>query len=412
MTDQSLVSPVDRRARRTARWWHALPVVARAGPRWPAYVAVGLVLRPGRWPGDRRGRGTPPAAADRRRARARRASTSRSTVVRDDHGIPQIYADTAADLFARRASCTRRTASSRWTSAATSPPAGSRELFGEDALETDKFIRTLGWRRVAEQELRAARAGRPAPRSRPTPTASTPTSTTARPSELALEYTVLRAGRPRLRAGAVDRRSTRWPGSRRWRGTCAATWTTRSTGCCARRDHTPDADRRSSTRRTPTTEHPPIVEQGAVVDGVFEQDATGNGDPASRAGRRTRRGVAARSRRLRTGLDAAARAARHAATGIGCNAWVVDGEHTVDRQAAAGQRPAPRHQPCPGIWIPDGPALPRASTADCPFDVAGFTFSGVPGRGHRPQRRHRLGLHQPRPRRQRPLPRAGRRRRR
>ncbi len=27
------------------------------------------------------------------------------------------------------------------------------ELFGKDALETDKFVRTLGWRRVAEKEL-------------------------------------------------------------------------------------------------------------------------------------------------------------------------------------------------------------------------------------------------------------------
>ena len=28
------------------------------------------------------------------------------------------------------------------------------ELFGKTALETDKFVRTLGWRRVAEKELR------------------------------------------------------------------------------------------------------------------------------------------------------------------------------------------------------------------------------------------------------------------
>ena len=45
--------------------------------------------------------------------------------------------------------------------------------------------------------------------------------------------------------------------------------------------------------------------------------------------------------------------------------------------------------------------------ADCPFDVAGLHVLRRAGRGHRPQRRHRLGLHQPRARRQRPLPRAG-----
>ena len=32
------------------------------------------------------------------------------------------------------------------------------ELFGETTLETDRFVRTMGWRRVAEQELALARA--------------------------------------------------------------------------------------------------------------------------------------------------------------------------------------------------------------------------------------------------------------
>ena len=41
------------------------------------------------------------------------------SVQRDAHGIPQIYADTAEDLFRPRATCTRRTGSGRWTSAGT-----------------------------------------------------------------------------------------------------------------------------------------------------------------------------------------------------------------------------------------------------------------------------------------------------
>ena len=41
---------------------------------------------------------------------------------------------------------------------------------------------------------------------------------------------------------------------------------------------------------------------------------------------------------------------------------------------------------------------------------AATRFSGLPGRDHRPQRAHRLGAHEPRPRRRRPLPRAPRRR--
>ncbi|NUR96882.1 MAG: penicillin acylase family protein, partial [Kribbellaceae bacterium] len=75
------------------------------------------------------------------------------SVVRDANGIPQIYADTPADLFAAQGyvhaqdrffemDFRRHVTSGRLS-----------ELFGKDALETDKFVRTLGWRRTAEAEL-------------------------------------------------------------------------------------------------------------------------------------------------------------------------------------------------------------------------------------------------------------------
>ncbi len=48
--------------------------------------------------------------------------------------------------------------------------------------------------------------------------------------------------------------------------------------------------------------------------------------------------------------------------------------------------PASRCWPTTRTWrpdavalVPDGPALPRRSAAACPYDVAGFTFSGMPG---------------------------------
>ena len=55
----------------------------------------------------------------------------------------------------RRATSTPRTASSRWTCAGTSPPGRLSELVGadDDALKADAVVRTLGWRRVAQQEL-------------------------------------------------------------------------------------------------------------------------------------------------------------------------------------------------------------------------------------------------------------------
>ena len=74
-------------------------------------------------------------------------------VLRDAYGVPQIYADTAEDLFAAQGfvhaqdrfyemDFRRHLASGRLS-----------ELYGESQVETDAYIRTLGWRRVAEAEL-------------------------------------------------------------------------------------------------------------------------------------------------------------------------------------------------------------------------------------------------------------------
>ena len=62
----------------------------------------------------------------------------------------------------------------------------------------------------------------------------------------------------------------------------------------------------------------------------------------------------------------------------------------------------------PGVWMQMGLHCTHGLARPARSTSPGFTFSGVPGRGDRPQRRHRLGLHQPRPRRHRPLPREGR----
>ena len=162
--------------------------------------------------------------------------------------------------------------------------------------------------------------------------------------------------------------------------------------------------------RTPTTGTAPIVDQGAVVDGVFEQDATSGGTrkpprPAVRPPAQRRRSRRLRPRRSTRLPDAG----RHAATASARNAWVVDGEHSTTGKPLLANDPHLGVVSCRASGI-RWACTARRSAATCPLDVAGFTFSGRARRGHRPQRRHRLGVHQPRPRRHRPLPGAGRRR--
>ena len=92
------------------------------------------------------------------------------TVYRDAHGIPQLYAKTAADLF--RAQGYVHAQDRFWEMDFRRHVTAGRlsELFGEGQVATDAFLRTLGWRRVAEQEWTHGLGRRPGPTSRRTPT--------------------------------------------------------------------------------------------------------------------------------------------------------------------------------------------------------------------------------------------------
>ena len=79
------------------------------------------------------------------------------TVVRDANGIPNIYADTTEDLFFAQGYVHAQ--DRFWQMDFNRHVTGGRisELVGESQLDTDKYLRTMGWRRVAEQEWGPAR---------------------------------------------------------------------------------------------------------------------------------------------------------------------------------------------------------------------------------------------------------------
>jgi penicillin amidase len=75
------------------------------------------------------------------------------TVVRDSWGVPHVYASNSHDLFLAQGYVH---AQDRFWQMEFWRRAGSgrlAEILGESALETDRFIRTLGWHRTAAQEL-------------------------------------------------------------------------------------------------------------------------------------------------------------------------------------------------------------------------------------------------------------------
>ncbi len=76
-------------------------------------------------------------------------------VLRDENGFVHIYADTPEDLFAAQGWV--HASERMWQMELWRRIGAGRlsELFGEATLDTDRFVRTLGWRRAAERDLAA-----------------------------------------------------------------------------------------------------------------------------------------------------------------------------------------------------------------------------------------------------------------
>src|SRR3989304_2180246 len=77
-------------------------------------------------------------------------------VLRDAWGVPHIYAETEHDLFMAQGyvhAQDRFWQMDFWRHIGAGRLA---EMFGESQVETDAFIRTLGWPRIAEQEWQRA----------------------------------------------------------------------------------------------------------------------------------------------------------------------------------------------------------------------------------------------------------------
>ena len=116
-----------------------------------------------------------------------------------------------------------------------------------------------------------------------------------------------------------------------------------------------------------------------MVDGVYEQNATTGGTrkpsrpPLGPAAERVLRQVD----RTLHGLPPMLGSRDGSSDGIGSNGWVVDGDHSTTGKPILANDPH-LGVSVPGIWYQMGLHCTRLGAA-CPFDVSGFTFSGMPG---------------------------------
>ncbi|MFC6236710.1 penicillin acylase family protein [Longivirga aurantiaca] len=299
---------------------------------------------------------------------------SEVTVLRDERGIPQIYAASAEDLMFAQGYVHAQDRFWEMDFRRHITAGRLSELFGKSQVETDTYLRTLGWRRVAEREL--ALLSPETRRNLDSYSAGVNAWLADHSGATAsLEYAVLglqNSGYVIEPWSPVD--SIAWLKAMAWdlRGNMQEEISRSIISATVGEKRTAQLF-----PPYPYLQHRPIVTQGAVVDGVWDQNA-----PRDIA---TAAGLAPAVPPDAVDVLRATGAASEAITdmlgpdgpGIGSNSWVISGEKTETGLPLLANDPHLGPM-MPSIWYQIGLHCTTVS-AECPYDMAGYSFSGLPG---------------------------------
>ncbi|MBM9505080.1 penicillin acylase family protein [Actinacidiphila acididurans] len=294
-------------------------------------------------------------------------------VKRDANGIPQIYADTPEDLFRAQGFVQAQDRFYEMDVRRHLTAGRLSEMFGKGQVETDAFLRTLNWRGTAQYEydhlldpstkryLQAYTEGVNAYLKDHSGAA------------LSLEYADLSLShsyKPGLWT-PVD--SVAWLKAMAWD---------------LRGNMQDEIDRTLMTSRLsqaqikqlypeyPYSRNSPIVDDPGTVN-----TATGNYEPSTATSGSVPQGLNSTVTGQLAGIsqiiDQMPALLGPNGSGIGSNAWVVSGTYTTTGKPLLANDPhlAPE---LPSVWYQMGLHC-RTVSASCPYDVAGYTFSGMPG---------------------------------
>ncbi|NUT43303.1 MAG: penicillin acylase family protein [Thermoactinospora sp.] len=296
-------------------------------------------------------------------------------VHRDASGIPHIYADTTEDLFIAQGyvhaqdrfwemDFRRHVTSGRLS-----------ELFGSATLEQDKAIRTMGWRKVAEQELPELKEETRRYLDSYAKGVNAWMKANVNASDRSLEYSVLKLTNSGYQPEP-------------WTSTDSVAWL-KAMAWDLRSNLETEIDRALAATKLPPDRvaqlfpdypfdrHTPIVEQGTVFQGRFDQD----GEPELTAARPTSSGPAGAAESLTRAAETLSKVPNLMSVedrdGIGSNSWVVSGRHTTTGKPILANDPHLSAQ-MPSVWYQTGLHC-RTKSPSCSYDVTGYSFSGVPG---------------------------------
>jgi penicillin amidase len=288
-------------------------------------------------------------------------------VVRDDAGIPVVEASTSHDLFFAQGFVQAQ--DRFWEMDFRRHVTAGRlsELFGSSQLDTDRFIRTLGWRHVAEQEVAKLD---PVTLGYYQAYADGVNTYLAghRGAAASLEYAVLDLQTP----GYVPEK---------WTPADSVAWL--KAMAWDLRDNLDDeisraeliADKYTASQLSdlypdyPFTVNPTIVPTGAVGSETETSSDTALAPAAITP--------VPQLASLRTAIAGLPELLGKAGSDIGSNSWAISGKYTKSGKPLLANDPH-LGPALPSVWYQMGLKCRTLSDA-CPFDVSGFSFSGMPG---------------------------------
>ncbi|MFE4951264.1 penicillin acylase family protein [Leifsonia sp. NPDC056665] len=308
------------------------------------------------------------------------------TVTRDSAGVPQITARTADDLF--RAQGYVHAQDRFWEMDFRRHVTSGRlsELFGASQIPTDTFIRTLGWHDVAEQEVKQLDKTSLRYYQDYADGVNAYLNTHSGP-QLSLEYAILGIQNP-------DYHPEQWTPADSIAWLKAMAWDLRS-------NLEDEIDRALlATKLTPQqiaelhpaydySAHPTITALGGGTPATTTPDAAPAGTKASASAAAGDADATAalagvptaqyqnRLEQVASSLDALPTLMGPAGDDIGSNSWVVSGAHTATGKPLLANDPH-LGAVMPSVWYQVGLHC-AVVDAQCPFDVSGFSFSGLPG---------------------------------
>jgi penicillin amidase len=311
-------------------------------------------------------------------------------VKRDGYGIPQIYASSDEDLFMAQGYVQAQDRFYEMDVRRHMTAGRLSELFGKSQIDNDEFLRTLGWQRIAEEEYKSTLSDETKKYLDAYAKGVNAYLAGKDAEEISLEYAAL--------GFANDYKPEEWTPVDSIAWLKAMAWDLRG-------NMQDEIDRALMTSRLGPKqiadlypEYPYDRNKAIVQEGEYDEinkvwsdssQSSQNADGSTQGTGGTGTGVGTAGTSSGSGalqtqlaglydvLDDLPEAVGVNGNGIGSNSWVVSGDHTITGKPLLANDPH-LSPSLPSVWYQMGLHC-KSVSEKCQYDVAGYTFAGMPG---------------------------------